>query len=126
MSTETTYQKEIKQEYEQIRFRNRQLHKTRLEEVHQAFPRIAEIDDEIRDLNIDAAIASLHNEDVDPDTVTAQTNALIAEKYQILTQAGYPSDYLAPIYTCPKCKDTGYTENERCDCFKQKLVARHP
>ncbi len=124
MSTETTYQKEIKQEYEQIRFRNRQLHNTRLEEVHQAFPRIAEIDDEIRDLNIDAAIASLHNEDVDPDTVTAQTNALIAEKYQILTQAGYPSDYLAPIYTCPKCKDTGYTENERCDCFKQKLVAR--
>ena len=39
--------------------------------------------------------------------------------------AGYPADYLEPVYTCPDCKDTGYIEGgnglrKKCHCFHQQ------
>lgn len=122
MSFETTYKKEILQEYEQIRFRNRQLLNERIQEVRQSCPRIAEIDAQIRDLTIDAALA--HDEPTDASHLAEQTNALIQEKYRVLSDAGYPSGYLSTIYTCSKCEDTGYVNHEICDCMKQKLVQR--
>lgn len=124
MPFEASYMKEIMQEYEQIRFRNKQLLNTRIDEVRNQVPRIAEIDDRIRDINIDAALSALQNEPVDKEQLTVQTNALIENKYQALVQAGYPSDYLSPIYNCEKCKDTGYMNHEPCECLKQKIVER--
>ena len=38
---------------------------------------------------------------------------------KILTDNGYPADYLDMHYSCPKCHDTGYCGNEFCECFKQ-------
>lgn len=120
MSLNAAYSKEIKQEYEQIRFRNRQLQNARIEEIHLQIPRIAELDDEIRDINIDSALSALHDEPVDKEELIARTHALIQEKYDLLTKAGYPEDYLAPIYTCKRCLDTGYIQNEPCECLKEK------
>ena len=33
--------------------------------------------------------------------------AISAERKNLLTGMGYPTNYLDRIYTCPKCKDTG-------------------
>lgn len=43
----------------------------------------------------------------------------------MLVSAGYPADYLEPVYTCPDCKDTGYIEGDnglrkKCHCFHQQ------
>ncbi|MCD7891402.1 MAG: ATP-binding protein [Ruminococcus sp.] len=38
---------------------------------------------------------------------------------QLLVQNGYPENYLDMEYTCPKCQDTGYCNNEFCECFKK-------
>lgn len=122
MPFETAYKKEILQEYEQIRFRNRQLLNERIQNIRKEVPRIAEIDAQIRDMTIDAALA--HDEPVDEAFLAQQTQTLIDEKYEILKQAGYPSDYLSAIYTCTKCSDTGYINHEPCDCMKQKMVQR--
>lgn len=129
MSLNAAYLKEIKQEYEQLRFRNYQELNARIAEIHTKIPQIAQIDDNIRDLTIDAALAALHEEDSDKITsdkkaLKEQTARLINEKYQLLVQAGYPKEYLAPIYTCNKCKDTGYVEQGYCDCMKHKIVER--
>lgn len=124
MPSEASYKKEIMQEYEQIRFRNQQLLNARIREVREQVPEIADIDDRIRDMSIDAALASLHEEPVDKEQLTVQTNILIEEKYQILAEAGYPADYLSPIYTCEKCRDTGFINNESCECFRQRVVKR--
>lgn len=122
MWKESSYAKDLKMEYEQLRFRNRQLLNERIAEVHQQLPRIAEIDDEIRDLSIDAALA--HEEPVVQSQLSSHIHALIDEKYRILSQAGYPDDYLSAIYTCPICKDTGYVGQEPCTCLKQRLIKR--
>ena len=41
----------------------------------------------------------------------------------LLKENGLPEDYLQPVYTCPRCQDTGYVgENvkRRCSCFNQE------
>ncbi len=39
----------------------------------------------------------------------------------MLVNCGYPSDYLKPKYYCEKCKDTGYHEGIRCECFERLI-----
>ena len=45
----------------------------------------------------------------------------------MLTGAGYPRNWLDPVYTCPKCRDTGYVGTEErvmCSCMRQELNCR--
>lgn len=47
---------------------------------------------------------------------------LQAQKTLLLTQAGYPADYLELTYSCPDCHDTGFIGDKKCHCFKQAMV----
>lgn len=40
-----------------------------------------------------------------------------AEIEELLIKNGYRINYLADIYSCEKCKDSGIYNNRRCDCF---------
>ena len=43
------------------------------------------------------------------------------KKKELLTQNGYPEDYLERKYRCDICKDTGYTDEGRvCTCAKER------
>ena len=45
------------------------------------------------------------------------------KKNLLLLGAGYPADYLDPIYSCKACRDTGTLDStRRCDCFKKKVL----
>ena len=46
--------------------------------------------------------------------------ALQEKRSALLVQNGYPKDYLDPIYSCPRCRDTGWTDGKICECV-QKL-----
>ena len=35
-----------------------------------------------------------------------------ADAPRFLQEAGFPADYLEPVYRCPDCRDTGYIGNE--------------
>lgn len=39
----------------------------------------------------------------------------------LLKSGGYPEDYLEPVYSCKLCRDKGYGENGRCECFERTL-----
>lgn len=41
---------------------------------------------------------------------------------QLLTAAGYPEDYLEPVYTCPKCHDKGTSDGKWCGCFQRLMM----
>lgn len=48
-----------------------------------------------------------------------------AEKKNILKKLNLPSDYLDSIYSCQKCRDTGFDEHgHRCECLK-RLVTQY-
>lgn len=41
---------------------------------------------------------------------------------ELLKTAGYPEDYLKPIYTCQKCKDKGTADGKWCSCFHRLML----
>lgn len=43
------------------------------------------------------------------------------ERLELLQKAGLPGDYLDTPYTCPVCRDTGFTEGVICGCHKKLL-----
>lgn len=58
----------------------------------------------------------------DAGDMTAKMEKLSAAIRANLEQKGFPADYLAPIYSCPICKDTGRVGDlikEPCTCLKK-------
>ncbi len=52
----------------------------------------------------------------------AELNLAVQKKIkQILTENGYPEDYLETPYTCKNCSDTGYKGGFVCECRKELL-----
>lgn len=47
--------------------------------------------------------------------LTAQIQRLALERSRLLTQHGYPENYLELHYDCPLCKDTGFILTEEED-----------
>lgn len=52
----------------------------------------------------------------------ARLKDLTAKKAKLLSEAGFPEDYLTPVYSCKDCKDTGYVNGKKCHCFKQAVI----
>lgn len=44
------------------------------------------------------------------------------KRRNILSEGGFPPDYLVKKYQCEACKDTGFIENEPCQCYRAKVI----
>lgn len=116
---------EINKMYQDIRAENEKTAKSRQNEIYSRFPRIKEIEDELRELNPKRLKLMLSGQRNSPECKGIENEMfnLRKEKSGTLSRAGYPEDYLNPIYTCPRCKDTGFLDNgEKCVCLTQKLM----
>lgn len=57
-------------------------------------------------------------------TLRQKITDLQSKLRRLLVAAGFPEDYLQPIYHCALCRDTGYVGEpirERCECFSRYL-----
>lgn len=96
-------------------------------EIYEKNPVLAEIDQKIKKLGIEASKASLlakENEKLKIiDDLSKKIEILKLEKEKILNSTGVS---LTPKYECIKCQDTGYItidlKTEMCSCLKQKLI----
>lgn len=43
-------------------------------------------------------------------------------KKEYLVQAGFPADYLDPVYQCSDCRDTGLVSGRHCHCFNREVI----
>ncbi len=123
MSLSNVQYEEILREYDRIQARNRQLLAERRDEVlakvpdyNEAEQRIASRSVEYGKLYVSGQISSL-------EEYRKERARLSAEKESLLTSAGFPADYLEPIYDCPACKDTGYIDGRRCTCLEKRTVS---
>ncbi len=114
---------EIMQVYNEHQIENRAKENMRKKEIYEKLPRIHDIDQTIAMSSIEATRKRLRGQGDDLQTVAERNRELIAEKEQLLTSNGYPTDYLKPIYTCPICQDTGKTGTDYCSCFKQAVIS---
>lgn len=117
--------------YEQTRDYNRHLLEDRREEVYHAVPGYRKLDDSVCEMSVSAVKLMLNGDDKALEQLKAQLSQITVQKTLLLADAGFPEDYLDPLYTCPDCKDTGYVDGsdgfrEKCRCFRlQELSIRY-
>lgn len=118
---------EVMEEYQEKRERAQREFRIRKEELYEKLPRLVEIDLEMKNLGIQIVKAAQANpEQVEQLTAKLKEKSidLQMERAEVLASNGYPVDYLEIKYHCPKCKDTGYINTQRCECFEQRLIDR--
>ena len=113
---------EIMHGYEELRSLHRQELEDRQRYVYESVPGYKELEDQVATASVAFGKRLLAGEKLDRSVLKNQLTELSRQKLTLLTEAGFSSDYLDMGYTCPDCKDTGYIGNEKCHCFKQKIV----
>ena len=115
----------ILKEYDQTREKNRNILAKRMAEAEAKAPAYFDYHKQIISLCMQRAGSALFPENSSslPDSEYQKTlSTLRKAKEQALLNAGFPTDYLDPIYDCPVCRDTGYIETAQCDCLKQRII----
>lgn len=108
--------------YSNIQTRNRHIHEARVEEVYRACPRVFEIENQIIDLSATSAPLIISGSSGEMSSYRQRLDELESERRRIIELAGYPEDYLEPIYDCRLCLDTGFADGRQCSCFKKKVT----
>lgn len=115
MVTLTNVEKRLRQ----IREKNKTEELRRLGEIEEKFPFWKDLTREESKIGFDLARYTLEGKSIDP--LRARSEEIQAQKAKALRDAGYPEDYLDPIYNCPICKDTGADGTKMCIC-KRRMV----
>ncbi len=110
----------IQRDYERIQLNNRHLLDERIAEIHAKLPAYADLEDTIATVSVAKGKELLSGDTDALDTLREILRDLREDKRDLLENAGYPSNYLDPIYTCALCHDTGYVDQKKCTCFRQK------
>lgn len=118
--------------YDAIRTQNQHIQNERYKEVTAACPEIVTIEDEIISLSMQAATSMINHTDSAHTTgkgtdsshpsYKERLDGLNKKLDQCLATLGKPAGYLDDIYTCPRCKDTGYVDHHKCSCFTKKAI----
>ncbi len=114
--------------YERVTRANRFISEARREEVCDTIPGFRELTASVSTYSAASVRSMLEGDENALPRLRAQLAEIAASKRQLLTQYGFPSDYLEPIYSCPDCKDTGYISaanglKEKCHCFRQQEIS---
>lgn len=119
----------INRTYEKRRAENDDQREQRKAEVYRTIPEFWELDQKIISASMEHARILL-----DPQAGRQRSRKELLEalhqkledmksrKLRLLTDAGYPLDYLEPHYTCAACRDTGYIDGRKCACFRRLEV----
>ncbi|HEY5525098.1 MAG TPA: ATP-binding protein [Clostridium sp.] len=118
------YQSRLLDIYSKIRESELKKLKDRKAEIKNLHPRIIELDNKIQKLSLSLSLAILQSKD-DKKTLDTYKDTITefrAQKYETLVSNGYPPEFLNLNYQCKKCNDTGFIGNNKCTCYKQKLI----
>lgn len=113
---------QILREYDNRRFQSKFDQDRRRDEAFCNIPELKQLEDEIITLSARSGRLALFGDESSLVDLTGKTSKLKTRQMDLLIQNGYPGDYLDLQYQCSKCKDTGFIENEKCNCFKQAIA----
>lgn len=98
-----------------------ELHKI---EISKKAPEINSLYDRILQTSIELSKAIIsHSGDID-EMIDKLKEKNLENQFKIrimLKEFGYPEDYLKAKYTCSICKDSGYINGNRCECFNELI-----
>ncbi len=122
MALTNTQYDAIMHEYEEMRSLHRMELEERIQSVYECVPGYEDLDRETATASADFARRLLSGEKLDRSILHNRLAEITRQKLLLLTESGYSPDFLEMGYTCQDCKDTGYIGNEKCHCFKQKII----
>lgn len=112
----------IMRAFERRQTKNLDIQRARYAEVCQRLPEFAELDEAISSVSVSYGKRLLFEDAEVLCDLKQELHSLRERKQQLLQSAGFPEDYLAPVFQCKDCKDTGYIGKEKCHCFKKAVV----
>ena len=113
---------EIQRGYDDRQLHNKNILSARINELYHRVPELQQIEHSIAEYSVNSARKFFDGDNDAIADLKQQIAALRTRRADLLKFAGYPEDYLQPIYTCPDCKDTGYINGQHCHCFTQQAI----
>lgn len=110
----------IMREYDKRQSRQRQEQRQRQEEAYKRIPELRELDGRVGALAVLQARRLLDGESGAAEAVREEAARTGEKRRRLLTEAGFPADYLELRYDCPLCRDKGLVDGQKCRCFRQK------
>lgn len=113
---------ELENEYAQLRADNERAEEMRKEKIRDEQPRIYELIKEREDIVFGTLRNIVNGTAGKAEDLPERMEQLNGKIRTMLTENGYTADFLAPIYRCAACKDTGRTGEtvkEPCECLKK-------
>ena len=128
MALNKTQYESIIKGYEETRDRNRYLLEERRDLIYKNIPEYEELERSVASISVAQAKLMLAGDDNALDRLRSTLAEIAGRKKALLQGAGFPEDYMEPIYDCPDCKDTGYIETadglkDKCHCFRIQEIA---
>lgn len=120
--------RELETEYQTQRVANQAEEERRLVETAAVDPEIRALVNRRKALFQDrmrAAFAAPEHARRISEDLTRSLETLAAQLRQRLKAAGFPEDYLQPVYRCATCRDYGYVGEplrEMCECMRLRVV----
>ena len=111
---------EILAQYEEIRYKNGIEEGSRLEKAYEECPELSVVDKKIAKTR-NALAASIFSENQeDKQKQEKALNELNEKREKLLSQ--FEKGYLNPVYSCKKCRDTGFLKSKKkCSCLEKKI-----
>ncbi|MBQ8073493.1 MAG: ATP-binding protein [Clostridia bacterium] len=118
--------REAELELQETQRRNEETALRRRQEVMNRSPEIASLLAQREDL-IHGTMRGILQREAAPEDLPERMEQVSQNIRKRLKNLGLPEDYLAPVYDCPLCRDTGYVGDvvrERCACVRRRYQAR--
>lgn len=114
--------------YERTREHNRRILEERREQVYRRIPEYRELELTVSSISVVSGKLMLTGDETALADLRLRLAEIADKKRELLQQAGFSADYLEPLYTCARCKDTGYLTTsegykEKCPCFHQQEIS---
>ncbi len=108
----------------QRRANNRIIGELRRDEVNEKIPEYRELSQHLAETGQKLVSLIMKGGDTAQGVAQLEKDNLDTQKCmtELLKTAGYPEDYLKPVYTCPKCRDKGTVNGKWCSCFHRLML----
>lgn len=122
MASYSEQHNKILREYDNIQLQNKHDLETRRKEIYNTIPKIKSLNDEMVSMAIESGRLALMGNQTALENLKKNTDTIVKQQEELLMLNGYPKNYLTLQYKCINCKDTGYVNKSKCNCFKQAVA----
>lgn len=118
----------VMRDYDRCQAEQKHLQDLRIQEIYEKIPEYRTLEQTIVSLCADEARDRVLNPTLSHSDAAKRLHHQITELKErqrtLLISSGFPEDYPELHYICPICKDTGFSGNDLCTCFRQAAAQK--